>query len=60
MIILYRDNVISNHTPYTRFDHDLKKEKLQVTVHLWYHHFHFLSPVLLFQKHVQKAWNQYY
>lgn len=29
MIILYRDNVISNHTPYTRFDHDLKKEKVR-------------------------------
>lgn len=28
MIILYRDNVISNHAPYTRFDHDLEKKKV--------------------------------
>lgn len=29
MIVLYLDNVISNYTPYTRFDHDLEKEKMR-------------------------------
>lgn len=30
MIVLYLDNVISNYTPYTRFDHDLEKEKMRL------------------------------